>query len=96
MKQRDRMAQQVAQSRLSRRSFLCAGPVIATAAFAAGLSAGRASAEAKLPQNQVSYQSSPKNDKRCKACVNYEGNNTCRVVAGEISPEGWCRLWNAR
>ncbi len=60
------------------------------------LTAARATASAKLPQDQVSYQVSPKVDKTCSACVNYEGNRTCKVVEGDISPDGWCRLWNAR
>lgn len=55
-----------------------------------------ADASAKLPQEQVSYQPSPKGDKTCSVCANYEGNRVCKVVEGDISPDGWCRLWNAR
>jgi hypothetical protein len=55
-----------------------------------------APAEAKLPQEQVSYQPSPKGERKCSGCFNYEGDGNCRVVASPISPEGWCRLWNAR
>lgn len=80
---------------LSRRSLLrgSLGLGCGTLAVAA---ATAAPAEAKLPQEQVSYQPSPKGERKCSGCFNYEGNGSCRVVAGPISPDGWCRLWNAR
>ncbi len=97
MTQRSRRKPSAWTGSLSRRSALrgalgvaCAG-LGAGAALAAGLSP-----EAKLPQEQVSYQASPKGERKCSSCFNYEGNGSCRVVAGPISPEGWCRLWNAR
>ena len=97
MTQRSQGRPRVATGSLSRRSVIlgaigvaCAG-LGARSALAAGLSP-----EAKLPQEQVSYQASPKGDRKCSSCFNYEGNGSCRVVAGPISPEGWCRLWNAR
>lgn len=96
MKQRNHMAPRLAAVRLSRRSLLRTGCTVASGVLAAAAVTSRAGAEAKLPQNQVSYQSSPKGEKRCEACVNYEGNGSCRVVSGPISADGWCRLWNAR
>lgn len=79
---------------LSRRSVLQGG-MAATCAML-GAAARAAPPEAKLAQEQVSYQPSPKGDRKCSGCFNYEGNGNCRVVAGPISPDGWCRLWNAR
>lgn len=81
----------------SRRGLLRGAIGVACAALGAGaaLAAGRTS-EAKLAQEQVSYQPTPKGERKCSGCVNYEGNGNCRVVAGPIDPEGWCRLWNAR
>lgn len=96
MKQRDTEAQPRGPRGLSRRSLLGTGLALAGGMVGALGGTRSSSAEAKLPQNQVSYQASPKNGKRCADCVNYQGENTCRVVAGDISPEGWCRLWNAR
>lgn len=96
MEQRNKKAQRPLTGGLSRRSLLRATALLA-AGGALGTGAARESrAEARLPQDQVSYQNSPKGDRRCKDCVNFEGNNSCRVVAGTISPDGWCRLWNAR
>ena len=82
---------------LSRRSVLRGGISFTCAALgAAAAVAAPLGPEAKLPQDQVSYQPSPKGDRKCSDCFNYEGNGSCRVVAGPISPDGWCRLWNAR
>lgn len=80
---------------LSRRSVLRGG-ILATCAGFFVAAAAAAPPEAKLAQEQVSYQPSPKGERKCSGCVNYEGNGSCRVVSGSISPDGWCRLWNAR
>lgn len=80
---------------VSRRTVLRAIGGIGGCAAIAGI-AGRAAASAKLPRDQVSYQPSPKGDKTCLLCANYEGNGSCKVVEGPISPDGWCRLWNAK
>lgn len=81
--------------RLSRRGLLRGGIGLACGAIGAA-AASAAPPEAKLAQEQVSYQPSPKGDRKCSGCFNYEGDGNCRVVAGPISPDGWCRLWNAR
>lgn len=80
---------------LSRRSVLRGGLGLSCAVLG-GTAAMAAPAEAKLPQEQVSYQPSPKGERKCSGCFNYEGDGNCRVVASPISPDGWCRLWNAR
>jgi hypothetical protein len=80
---------------LSRRSLLRGGLGLSCAALGIA-SAAAMPAEAKLPQEQVSYQPSPKGERKCSGCFNYEGDGNCRVVASPISPDGWCRLWNAR
>jgi hypothetical protein len=50
-------------------------------------------AGAKASQASVQYQDQPKGDQQCSGCINFVGPNACRVVEGEISPEGWCNLW---
>lgn len=42
---------------------------------------------AKIPQEIVSYRNAtgPEN---CSSCVNFEGQGTCRVVAGTVSEGG--------
>lgn len=48
----------------------------------------------KLPQASAQYQAKPKGDQRCANCVNFiADSNTCKLVEGPISPQGWCSLW---
>jgi hypothetical protein len=63
-------------------------------AVGAGLAPRRAlAAPAKLPPNEIGYQASPKGNARCELCVNWQAPNGCKVVAGSISPSGWCGLF---
>jgi hypothetical protein len=64
-----------------------------TGAVAAGLTPRAAAAGAKLPPDQVHYQATPKGDARCELCANWQAPNACKVVAGAISPSGWCSLF---
>jgi hypothetical protein len=78
---------------MSRRSVLLQG-----AASAAGvvtiLSVNVKSASAnQIPQKSVQYQSTPKDDRQCSGCSLFVAPNSCKNVAGEISPNGWCMLW---
>jgi len=48
----------------------------------------------KVPQASVQYQQQPKGDQKCSSCVNFiAASNTCKLVDGQINPEGWCVLW---
>jgi hypothetical protein len=47
----------------------------------------------KVAQNAVQYQSFPKNGQSCNKCVNFELPSSCKLVAGTISPAGWCLLF---
>jgi hypothetical protein len=63
---------------------------------------GTAGAQAKVKKSQVRYQTSPKGDERCGLCVHYissnsgQGPGSCKIVAGSISPSGWCAEWEAK
>ncbi len=74
----------------SRRAVLKAGLTV-IAAGVAGL-AGQAQAQPpqKLAQKVVQYQDHPKGDAQCSKCVNFIAPNACKIVAGTISPNGWC------
>lgn len=53
-----------------------------------------APAAAKVSQASVQYQAQPKGDQKCDNCMHFiADSNTCKLVEGEISPEGWCSLW---
>lgn len=48
----------------------------------------------KLSQEQAQYQDSPKGEEKCSNCLHFIAeSNTCQVVEGDVSPEGWCTLW---
>lgn len=49
---------------------------------------------AKVSQASVQYQIQPKGDQKCSLCINFIAeSNTCKLVEGQVSPEGWCILW---
>ena len=62
----------------------------------AALSVGAASAGPKVAQTAAYYRPTPKEGQACAACYAFISPNHCKLLAGEISPTGWCRLWKAR
>ena len=64
-------------------------------------SAGGAQAAGTLPQATAKYQNKPSpNGQRCDQCAYYVPNaahpaaaGQCKLVAGSISPQGWCQLF---
>lgn len=59
-----------------------------SAESAAPVAAGQAT------QASVQYQSQPKGEQKCDGCLHFiAGSNTCKLVEGQISPDGWCVLW---
>jgi hypothetical protein len=53
-----------------------------------------APAAAKVSQVSVQYQTQPKGDQQCSGCIHFIAeSNTCKLVEGQISPDGWCTLW---
>jgi High potential iron-sulfur protein len=51
------------------------------------------SAAAKISQAQAKYQGQPKGDQMCANCTNFITPNSCKVVEGKVSHDGWCTLW---
>lgn len=48
----------------------------------------------KMSQVQARYQERPSGDQQCSNCSNFIAEeNTCKVVQGQVSPQGWCTLW---
>lgn len=82
-------------SEATRRSLITRLALVGAAGVVgASLAPHRAvAAPAKLPPNEIGYQASPKGAARCELCVNWQAPNACKVVAGQISPSGWCGLF---
>jgi hypothetical protein len=48
------------------------------------------------PKFLAGYQNSPNQGRRCAQCTHFLKPDACEIVAGEISPNGWCRYYKAR
>jgi hypothetical protein len=64
-------------------------------AISAGLLLRMAPAQAseKMTRQQAEYQDKPNGIYSCALCTLFEKPNTCKVVAGEVSPDGWCKAF---
>jgi predicted transglutaminase-like cysteine proteinase len=54
---------------------------------------GTSQAGTKVSQPAVHYQASPKDGQECDTCAHFAAPHSCKLVDGDISPKGWCRLW---
>jgi hypothetical protein len=74
--------------KLTRRGLLAAG---------LGLAASSACADAPPPQvsqAEAQYQTTPKGMFSCTVCSFFVKPRSCKIVAGDISPQGWCKLFD--
>jgi hypothetical protein len=68
-------------------------------AFAGGVSAGLlprmapADASEKMTRAQAEYQDAPNGIYSCGLCTLFERPNACKVVEGEVSKDGWCKVF---
>jgi hypothetical protein len=77
---------------MPRRRFLCG----AFAVFASALTcsaASRAQAQQKMSKQEAEYQDSPKDIRMCATCTLFEPPKSCKVVEGDVSPNGWCKAF---
>jgi len=79
----------------TRRAFVARIVLSGAAVLGAGAAARQALA-AKMPKNVAQYQDTPKNGEKCVDCVHFVEGGQCKLVEGEISPEGWCTLFSAK
>ena len=72
--------------------------ILAGAALLAGLpllAQPRQAQAGTMPQANAKYQTSPKGTFKCSGCNYFVPGATgaCKIVAGVISPNGWCQLY---
>ena len=80
--------------KFSRRSILKSAVALAGAATYAGLASNReAWAQAKASKEAMKYQEQPKGDQKCSNCLQFVAPDSCKVVDGKISPDGYCIAW---
>jgi High potential iron-sulfur protein len=81
-------------TRFSRRSLLLEGAVraggVATVLATAAIRPAQA---AKMSQESVNYQGSPKGSQQCSNCKLFTAPSACQSVDGTISPNGWCSIY---
>jgi hypothetical protein len=53
----------------------------------------QAQASDKMTPQQAQYQGTPNGLYSCAMCTLFEKPNLCKVVEGEISPDGWCKAF---
>lgn len=81
---------------LSRRLLMQKAAAASGAFTVLGAIANSAAAQAKSPPQVAGYQSEPNGGQRCGNCQHFQPPSACKVVAGRISAQGWCRLYFAR
>jgi hypothetical protein len=63
---------------------------------AAGFTFGtlsKALASDKMTREQAEYQDTPKGISMCATCTLFEPPKSCKVVEGDVSPDGWCKAF---
>jgi len=81
----------------SRRDLLSWTPACIALAVAAASTIPRvAAAQPKVAKATVQYQDTPKAGHQCSGCSNFVAPGSCKVVAGTISPHGWCSIWTPK
>jgi hypothetical protein len=86
---RERALSTFGHHRLTRRALITTGLGLGAAV--------RARAEeqpAKLSKSAAAYQDTPKGMFSCAACTLFVKPRSCKVVSGDISPTGWCKLFD--
>lgn len=87
-----------ARKPLSRRRLLHIGALAGGGAVGLGLfgPSFANAATAKVSQQTVNYQQTPKGLARCGACSFFQAPSSCNYVEGPINPSGWCTLYRAK
>jgi hypothetical protein len=78
----------------SRRSILKFAGLLAGASLASGLPVARdALAQQKASKEAMKYQDKPNGEMKCSNCLQFVAPSGCKVVEGNVSPEGYCIAW---
>jgi hypothetical protein len=76
---------------LLRRRLLRALVLAASAGVAAAVEP--AGAQTKMSKKDAEYQDTPQDIRMCATCTLFEAPRSCKVVEGDISPNGWCKVF---
>jgi hypothetical protein len=76
---------------VNRRKVLCG--VVEGVSAGLLLRISPAHAADKMTLKQAEYQDTPNGIYSCAVCTLFEPPKGCKVVAGDISKDGWCRVF---
>ena len=79
-----------ADHRLIRRELI----TVALGGLSATLPARAEEQRRKMSQIAAAYQSTPKGLFSCAVCTFFIRPSSCKVVSGDISPTGWCKVFD--
>ncbi len=74
----------------SRRDMLRTGAIIVAGAAGVAIASTARAEDEKIAQELVQYQNQPKDGQKCNMCAQWVEPNACKVVAGNINPNGYC------
>ena len=77
----------------SRRHLLKTAVLLTGASLTASLGAKEAFAQQKASKEAMKYQDKPNGDKQCSNCMQFVPPSSCKVVEGNINPQGYCIAW---
>ena len=80
-------------SHVSRRRALTKAAQLFAATGATLALTGVAGRRTRFRQKIAGYQDQPSGQHRCGICAHFLSPNSCQIVDGEISPDGWCKLF---
>lgn len=52
-----------------------------------------AAAQSKTDKKTAKYQDHPNNGQSCSQCNYFRPPKSCQLVAGDVSPSGWCSFF---
>ncbi len=90
-------AQSSSSSGSSGSSSSAAPPAASSGATPGSAGSAAGAGPVKVPQASVNYQAQPNEGRRCADCQHFIAESgSCRLVEGQIVPDGWCTLWAKR
>ena len=81
--------------KLSRRGMLKSA-VLATGAACLGVVSIRSAHAQKVAKAAMKYQDHPNGEQKCSNCLQFVPPRSCKVVEGDISPDGYCIAWTKK
>lgn len=78
------------RNRTSRRDLMRTGMMIVAGTASVAVASTARAQDEKIAQELVQYQDQPKDGQKCNMCAQWVEPNACKIVAGKISPDGYC------